>query len=150
VLADTLEFVVASHERARLSILHSAARGRLAPLAKKGSIQLAYPSEPEILELKSSTATGQEETLALMGVTEMGSLPRRTFLPGQALVHYVPVRSRPLTDKRMEWDIMPCVWDESLKFRPGVSLFTGSAGGRSVGISRQLWDRASGSKVVRA
>jgi hypothetical protein len=149
VLADTLVFVVASHEGAKLPTLHSAARGRLGPLAKKGSIQMAYFAEPEILELKSNPATGQEETLALMSVTELGSLPQRTLLRGEAFVNYVPVRSRALADKRMEWDIMPCVWDESLKFRPGVSVFVGTAGGRSVGVSRQLWDRVSGSTAVR-
>jgi len=144
VLTDRLVLVIASKERAKLSALHGAVRGRLAPLAKKGSIQLEFLSEPEILDLKAGTATGYEKTLALMSATEMGSLPQRTFLPGQAFVHYVAVRSRPAANKQMEWDIMPSVWDEHLRFRPGVSAFIGAAGSRAVGISHQLWDRVSG------
>jgi hypothetical protein len=149
VMAETLVFVVASHDRAKLQVLHKGARGRLAAVAKKGSIQFAYISEPEVMELQLNPATGQEGTLALMSASEMGSLPKRKFLQGQALVHYVPVRSYLTANKRMEWDIMPCVWDEDLRFRPGVPLFAGSGGGGSVGISRQLWDRISGATVVR-
>jgi len=145
LLADGLVLVVASHERAKLSALHGAVRGRVAPLAKKGSIQLEYLSQPELLDLQPNNATGQEETVALMPAAEMGSLPQRRFLPGQALVHYVPVRSRPLANKQMEWDIMSSVWDEGLKFRQGVPIFAGTAGGRNVGVSHQLWDWVSGS-----
>ncbi len=147
VLTDVLVLVIASRERSKLLALHGAVRGRLGPLAKKGSIQLEYAPDPEILELKSDSATGREETLALMLATEIGSLPQRTFLPGQALVHYVPVRSRMLSNKQIEWDIMPSVWDEGLKFRRGVSIFSGFTGGRSVGVSHQLWDRISAGKA---
>jgi len=147
LLTDMLVFVVASHERTKLLALHNAIRGRVAPVAKKGSIQLAYPAEPQILELKSDTARGHEEALALMPVTELGSLPQRPLQPGQALVHYVPVRSRLREGKRMEWDVVPSVWEDSLKFRQGILVFTGTADGRAVAISQRLWNHISGPTV---
>lgn len=143
ILTERLVFVIGSHEKDKLVALHDAARGRLAPLAKKGSVQLAYLSDPEIMELNRHTATGHEETLALMSVTEMGSLPRHPFLPGQSFVQYVPVRSRSLSGGRMEWETMPCIWDENLKFRPGVPVFKATLGARTVGISRELWHNVS-------
>jgi len=139
-LADDLTFVVASHLREPLRSLHSTVRGRLTPLAKKGSLQLAYLAEPKILELIASTATGHEETLALMPLTEMGSLPRRRILPGHPLVHYVPIRSR-LRGDQMEWDVLPCIWEEGMKFRDGISIYSGTYNGRSVGLSCEVWKR---------
>jgi hypothetical protein len=139
-LADTITFVVAAHRREPLEVLHNAARGRLAPVAKKGSLEVSYRAQPEIVELRSAAATGNEETLALMPVTELGNLPERPLRLGETLVHHVPVRSR-LRDGQMEWDIMPSTWQEHLKFRPSVHIFAGTVGARSVGISQQVWNR---------
>ncbi len=140
MLADDLNFVVASNKHEPLIKLHRTVRGRLAPLAKKGSLQLRFFAEPEIFELSSATATGQEETVALMCVKEMGSLPQRPLPPGQALVHYVPTRSR-VRESQMQWDVMPCIWEERMKFRAGISIFAGQYERRSVGLSREVWDR---------
>jgi hypothetical protein len=140
-LADTITFVVAAHTRKPLEVLHDAARGRLAPVAKKGSLEVSYRAQPEIVELRSAVATGNEETLALMPVTELGSLPPRLLQLGETIVHHVPVRSRRLQDARMEWDIMPSTWQAHLKFRAGVPIFSGNAGGQSVGVSQAVWDR---------
>jgi hypothetical protein len=139
-LADTITFVVAAHARKPLEVLHDAARGRLAPVAKKGSLEVSYHAQPEIAELRSAVATGNEETLALMPVTELGSLPERPLQPGETLVHHVPVRSR-LRDGRMEWDIMPSTWQEHLRFRAGVPIFSAIAGSPRVGLSQAVWKR---------
>lgn len=139
-LADAITFVVASQEREQLENLFYAARGRLGPLAKKGGLQIPYHPQPEIVELRRATAIGHEETLALMPVAEMGSLPKQLLLPGQMLVHYVPFRSR-LRGALMEWDIFPSTWEEGMKFRAGISIFTGSHNGQSIGLSCQVWNR---------
>jgi hypothetical protein len=139
-LADTITFVVAAHARKPLEALHDAARGRLGPVAKKGSLEVSYRAQPEIVELRSTAATGNEETLALMPVTELGSLPARPLQPGEVLVHYVPVRSR-LRDGRMEWDIMPSTWHEHLRFRAEVPIFSGITGNQAIGVSQAVWNR---------
>ena len=139
-LADTITFVVVAHARKPLEVLHDAARGRLGPVAKKGSLEVLYSARPEIVELRSAVASGNEETLALMPVTELGSLPERPLRPGETLVHHVPVRSR-LRDGRIEWDIMPSTWQEHLKFLAGVPIFAGITGDHGVGVSRAVWRR---------
>jgi hypothetical protein len=139
-LADAITFVVAAHARKPLEVLHDAARGRLGPMAKKGSLEVSYRAQPEIVELRSAAATGNEETLALMPVTELGSLPTRPLQPGETLVHHVPVRSR-LRDGRMEWDIMPSTWREHLRFRAGVPIFSGITGSQGIGVSQAVWHR---------
>jgi len=139
-LADTITFVVAAQARKPLEVLHDAARGRLGPVAKKGSLEVSYRAQPEIVELGSTAATGNEETLALMPVTELGSLPARPLQPGETLVHFVPVRSRH-RDDRMEWDIMPSTWQEHLRFRPGVPIFSGIAESQAIGVSQAVWNR---------
>lgn len=139
-LADAITFVVVASVRKPLEVLHDAARGRLAPVAKKGSLEVSYRAEPEIVELRSAAADGNEETLALMPVTELGGLPARPLQPGETLVHHVPVRSR-LRDGRMEWDIMPSSWQEHLKFRVGVPILAGIIGSQEVGVSRAVWNR---------
>lgn len=140
IFADNVSFVVASHKPEPLRILHRTVRGCLTGLAKKGSLQLSYSAEAEIIVLKAGTATGCEETLAIMAATEIGSVPQRRLIPGQMLVHHVPLRSR-LRKGQMEWDVMPCVWEESMKLRTGVSIFAGDYGGLRVGLSREVWNR---------
>lgn len=139
-LADNITFVVAAPEHRPLELLHDAVRGRLGPVAKKGSLEVLYCARPEIIEFRSTAATGDEETVALMPVTELGSLPSRPLQPGETLVHYVPVRSR-LRGGRMEWDIMPSIWQEHLRFRRGVPIFSGANGNQLVGVSLALWNR---------
>lgn len=139
-LADAISFIVASQERGQLENLSLAVRGRLAPLAKKGGLQITYCPQPEIVKLRRATASGLEETLSLVPIAEMGSLPKQQLLPGQMLIHYVPVRSR-LRGKQMEWDIFPSTWEEGMKFRAGTLIFAGKHDGRDLGISCQVWNR---------
>lgn len=139
-LADKVTFVIAGSERSPLERLHDAVRGRLAPVAKKGSLQITYSAQPDIMDLTLSPANGDENALALVPVTEMGSLPHHRLLPGQTLACYVPVRSR-LRRGGMEWDVVPSIWEEGMKFRAGVPIFAGEHGARRVGVSQQLWDR---------
>jgi hypothetical protein len=139
-LADTITFIVAAYARKPLEVLHDAARGRLSPVAKKGSLQVSYRAQPEIVELRPTLATGNEVTITLMPVTELGSLPLRPLRPGETLVHYVPVRSR-LRDGRMEWDIMPSTWQEHLRFRPDVPIFSGITENQAIGVSQAVWNR---------
>ncbi|MEW5980221.1 MAG: hypothetical protein AB1898_30875 [Acidobacteriota bacterium] len=139
-LADTITFVVAAPVRKGLEVLHDAARGRLAPVAKKGSLEVSYCAQPDIVELRPTAATGNEEALALMPVTELGSLPTRPLRPGETVVHNVPVRSR-LLDGRMEWDIMPTTWHEHARFRPGVPIFAAVNRSQPIGVSQTVWNR---------
>lgn len=140
ILTDTLSFVVVSEELELLRILHRTVRGCLTSLAKKGSLQFSYSAEAEIIALKAGIATGREKTLAIMAATEIGSVPQRRLLPGQMLVHHVPLRSR-LRNGRLEWDVMPCVWEEGMRLRSGASIFAGNYGGHAVGLSREVWNR---------
>lgn len=140
ILADTLTFVVASHSPAPLATLHESVRGRLTALAKKGSLQLNYLAEPDLAKLNANAATGQELSLTMVLVAEMGSLPQRRARLDQILLQYTPFRSR-RNNGRMEWDVAPCIWEERLKLRPGVPVFSGEHKGELVALSRQIWGR---------
>ena len=140
VLGDNITFVIAGLERSALEDLHGTTRGRLAPVAKKGSLHVGYPAQVDIIVLTPGKAKGDEEALALVPITEMGSLPQQELLPGQTLVGHVPVRSR-LREGRMEWDVIPSIWEEGLRFRADVPIFVGEHGGRRVGVSQHVWDR---------
>lgn len=139
-LTDSITFVVGARSRRTLQALHQALRGRLAPVAKKGSLQVSYCAEPEIAELRSAIATGDEESLALLALNELGSVPTRSLRPGETLIQYVPVRSR-LRNDQIEWDVMPSTWHEHIKFREGVSIFAGTLTGRAVGVSQAVLNR---------
>jgi hypothetical protein len=140
VLADELTFAVCSPQREPLLGLHGAARGRVTRVAKKGSLQFSFSAEPDIVELRGRKATGGERALTMTLVEEMGSLPQRRLSPGQMLLYYTPMRSRS-RDGRVEWDVLPCIWEENIRLRPGVAIFAGDYQGNAVGLSSRIWDR---------
>lgn len=139
-LADVLTFAVCSHEREPLLGLHRAVRGRLTRVAKKGSLQFSFSAGPNIIELRLRKATGDERALTVTLVEEMGSLPQRRPSPGQTLLYYTPMRSRS-RNGRVEWDVLPCVWEEKMRLRAGVAIFAGVFNGNVVGLSSRVWDR---------
>jgi len=139
-LADALTFVVCSHQREPLDRLHGAVRGRLTRVAKKGTLQLPFSARPDIVELRMREATGDERALTVTLVGEMGSLPQRRLSPGQMLLYYTPMRSR-YRAGRVEWDVLPCIWEEKIRLRIGVRIFAGEYQGEPVGLSGQVWDR---------
>ncbi len=140
VFADELDFIVASETAENLVQLHEKVRGRLSPVAKKGCLVFEYSAQAHTLALQNAVSTGDEETLALISMREMGSLPKQPFMPGQTLVHWVPLRSRE-NKGGIEWDVVPSIWDSRMKFRQGVELFRGSYSGSTVGISAEIWYR---------
>lgn len=141
-LTDVLTFAVCSHERGPLLDLHRAVRGRLTRVAKKGSLQFSFSAGPDIIELRGRKATGDERALTVILVDEMGSLPQRRLSPGQMLLYYTPMRSRS-REGRVEWDVLPCVWEEKMRLRAGVAVFAGVYQGSVVGLSTRVWERLS-------
>jgi len=139
-LADVLTFAVGSQRHEPLVRLHRAVRGRLTRVAKKGTLQLSYSAGPEIIELRGRKATGDERALTVTLVGEMGTLPQRKLSPGQMLLYYIPMRSRSGVG-RVEWDIVPCIWEERIRLRAGVPIFAGEYQGNPVGLSSQVWER---------
>lgn len=139
-LAEALTFTVCSHEREPLLSLHRAVRGRLTRVAKKGSLQFSFSAGPDIVELRGRRATGDERALAVTLVDEMGTLPRRRLSPSQMLLYYTPMRSRS-RDGRVEWDVLPCIWEEKMLLRAGVAIFAGEYRGNAVGLSSRVWER---------
>lgn len=139
-LADILTFAVCSHEREPLLGLHRAVRGRLTRVAKKGSLQFLFSAEADIIELRGRKATGHETALTVTLVEEMGSLPLRRLSPGQMLLYYTPMRSRSQNGK-VEWDVLPCIWEEKMRLRAGVAIFAGEYRGNAVGLSSRVWER---------
>jgi hypothetical protein len=135
-----LTFAVCSHEREPLLGLHRAVRGRLTRVAKKGSLQFSFSAEPNIIELRGRKATGDERALTVTLVEEMGSLPKRSLSPGQMLLYYTSMRSRS-REGRVEWDVLPCVWEEKMRLRAGVGIFAGTYSGSVIGLSSRAWDR---------
>lgn len=115
-LTDELRFVIAAREPEPLRHLHQAARGRVAPIAKKGSVQLEFTAEPSLTRLERQSAIGTEQTLAVMPFVEVGSLT------DGLLPYLVPIRSQG-SEKGILWDTQYCAWDPGLQFREGVLVY---------------------------
>jgi hypothetical protein len=128
-LTEQLHFVVVSPARQKLVNLHETLRGRLAAVAKKGSIQMGFRAEPEILQAEATSATGNERTLALVPVEEIGSFPR------EAQPYYVPLSAVSIGGQ-VQWHAHHCLWEEDLRFRKGVQIL--KVKGQDQGISAWL------------
>ena len=123
-LTDELRFVIVSRDSESLCRLHDTARGRVGPIAKKGSVQLEFSAEPMITRLGRDTATGTEQAMTVMPFMEIGNLPNG-LLP-----YLVPLRSEG-TPKGIRWHTQHCAWQHQLRFRDGISVYKSKAGGIS-------------------
>lgn len=126
-LTDELRFVVVAREPAPLRWLHQAVRGQVAPIAKKGSVQLRFSAEPTLTRLDRQSATGEERTLAVVPFTEIGSLP------AGLLPYLVPLDSEGAANG-VQWHIEYCAWHSELQFREGIDVYKFG----DVGISCRL------------
>jgi hypothetical protein len=126
-LAEELRFVVVARESELLRRLHQSVRGRVAPIVKKGSVQLEFIAEPRLNLLRRQYANGKELTLTVMPFVEVGNLPRG-LLP-----YLTPLRSKG-GSKGVEWQAQYCAWDQQLCFREGTQVYKNI----STGISRSL------------
>ncbi|MGE0826762.1 MAG: hypothetical protein AB7G75_18580 [Candidatus Binatia bacterium] len=129
-LTDELRFVVIAREPEPLSRLHQAVRGQIAPLAKKGSVQLEFYAEPTLTHMKKDAATGEERASTMVPFMEIGNLP-------DGLVPYlVPLRSEG-TSQGIRWHTEYCTWHTQLQFREGVAIYKS----RDAGISSRLLEQ---------
>jgi len=121
-LTDQLRFVVIACEPEPLRRLHQAVRGRIAPIAKKGCVQLEFTAEPVIMKLERQPANGTERALTVTPFEEIGNLP------DGLLPYLVPLRSEG-TKNGIQWHTKYCAWHSELKFREGTAIYrSGSAG----------------------
>ena len=123
-LTDELRFVIVARNPESLSRFHESVRGQVAPIAKKGSIQLEFSTEPMINRLGRDTATGTEQTMTVMPFMEIGNLPNG-LMP-----YLVPLRSEG-TPKGIRWHTQHCAWQHQLRFRDGTSIYKSAVGGIS-------------------
>ena len=128
-LTDELRFVVVAREPGPLQRLHDSARGRIAPIAKKGSIQLEFAAEPVLTRLARKAATGAERTISVVPFVEVGSLP------DGLLPYLVPLRSEG-TKRGVQWHTQHCAWNSDLLFREGTPIYASD----SVGVSHAILD----------
>ena len=123
-LTDELRFVIVARNPGSLSRFHESVRGQVAPIAKKGSVQLEFSAEPMITRLGQDTATGTEQAMTMMPFMEIGNLPNG-LLP-----YLVPLRSEG-TPKGIRWHTQHCAWQHQLRFREGTSIYKSEVGGIS-------------------
>ena len=123
-LTDELRFVIVARNPELLSRFHESVRGQVAPIAKKGSIQLEFSAEPMINRLGRDTATGTEQAMTVMPFMEIGNLPNG-LMP-----YLVPLRSEG-TSKGIQWHTQHCAWQHQLRFRDGTSIYKSEVGGIS-------------------
>ena len=130
-LTDELRFVIVARNPELLSRFHESVRGRVAPIAKKGSIQLEFSAEPIITRLGRDTATGTEQAMTVMPFMEIGNLPTG-LLP-----YLVPLRSEG-TPKGIRWHTQHCAWQHQLRFRNGTPIYGSEAGGISQSLLKDV------------
>ena len=123
-LTDELRFVIVARNPESLSRFHESVRGQIAPIAKKGSVQLEFSAEPMITRLGRGAATGTEQAMTVMPFMEIGNLPNG-LLP-----YLVPLRSEG-TPKGIRWHTQHCTWQHELRFRDGTSIYKSEVGGIS-------------------
>lgn len=123
-LTDELRFVIVARNPELLFHFHESVRGQVAPIAKKGSVQLEFSAEPKITRLGRDTATGTEPAMTVMPFMEIGNLPNG-LLP-----YLVPLRSEG-TPKGIQWHTQHCAWQHQLRFRDGTSIYKSEVGGIS-------------------
>ena len=123
-LTDELRFVIVARNPELLSRLYGRVRGQVAPIAKKGSIQLEFSAKPMINRLGRDTATGTEQAMTVMPFMEIGNLPNG-LMP-----YLVPLRSEG-TPKGIQWHTQHCAWQHQLRFRDGTSIYKSEIGGIS-------------------
>lgn len=123
-LTDELRFVIVSRDSESLCRLHETARGQVAPIAKKGSVQLEFSAEPMITRLGRDAATGTEQAMTVMPFMEIGNLPHG-LMP-----YLVPLHSEG-TPKGIRWHTQHCAWQHQLQFRDGIPIYRSEAGGIS-------------------
>lgn len=130
-LAEELCFVVVAREPETLQRLHQSVRGRVAPITKKGSVQLEFMAEPRLSILRQQFADGTELTLTVMPFVEVGNLP-----PGLS-PYLTPLRS--MGNKNgVEWQTQYCAWDRRLRFREGTSVYKTNLAGISQSILKTV------------
>jgi hypothetical protein len=139
-LADKLRFVIVAQEVGLLNELHRAVRGYLAPIAKKGSVQLEFTAKPALTRLERQPANGAERTLTVMPFIEIGNLPK------DLLPYLVPLRSEGI-GKDVRWHTQQCAWSQQgLRFREGVSIYKAD----SIGISCSLLETVADGGVAQS
>ncbi len=129
--AERLRFVMVSRQQDVLEKLHHKVRGRVAPIAKKGSVQLEFTQTPKLTCLARGSASGQEEPMALVMVNEVGSFSL-DLQPYQA-----PCRSES-SGSGIHWFKHDCMWGTTIRFRPGWPVYSDGS------------DRAIGMAVLQA
>lgn len=129
-MTDELRFVVAARKPEPLQRLYQAVRGRVAPIAKKGSVQLEFTAQPKLTCLeRHSSSSGTERTLVVMPFLEIGNLPN-------GLLPYLVSISSKGNGKNVQWYTQYCAWHWELRFRQGVDIYKAD----SIGISCSLID----------
>ncbi len=122
---ERLRFVLVGRERDALEELHRKVRGKVAPITKKGCVQLEYTSEPKVTSLTKRYASGSEEPIALVMVNEIGSFP----LDSQP--YLVPCRSE-VSNSGIVWFTYDCVWGAKIRFRSNSPIYA-SDNGKAIG-----------------
>jgi hypothetical protein len=110
-LTEELRFVVVAREPQALRKLQEAVRGRIAPIAKKGSIQLEFVAEPTLRLLKPKSSDGSELALAVVPFVESKGMRNG-----------------------VEWQTQYCTWNQHLRFSPRTHIYSTEL----VGISQSL------------
>lgn len=122
-LTDDLEFLVISPQAEKLELLQQHASGRLAPIGKKGCIQLSYDNHLASIHLTHANATGEESVLGIIPAEETGQMKLDATVP-----YFVPVSSEQTQGKKgkLEWRCIHCLWSNTqtgLQFRKGVQVY---------------------------
>lgn len=126
-LTEELRFILVAPEPAVLESLYLAIRGRVAPIAKKGCIQLEFSTKPVISQLTERVASGNETPMALLSANEVGAFPIGV------LPYRVALRSEG-SDRGVRWHTYDCLWDARIRFRSGTRVYS-SEEGKAIGTS---------------
>lgn len=124
-LAERLRFVVIARELDPLQKLHQVVRGKIAPIAKKGCVQMEFTPEPRITRLSRRQASGNERPMTMALVGEIGSFP----LGVQP--YRVAMRSESSVNG-IRWFTYDCMWSMDVCFRAGWPIYADSEG-RAIG-----------------